>query len=139
MTREEILRRWPNASESTIRANQDRGSGIRSTKPERAQGKALERVVQREAESGSSSAQVNLGRIRVHFTVYSARPLDWDNYRLKDLQDCLVLAGFLDGDDWNILEGKVTSEKVHTKAEEKTVIVIENLPPRPSLFAQPRA
>jgi Holliday junction resolvase RusA-like endonuclease len=52
------------------------------------------------------------------------RPLDWDNYRLKDLQDCLVHAGLLAGDEWNILEGSVVSCKAHTKAEEKTEIEI---------------
>jgi Holliday junction resolvase RusA-like endonuclease len=115
------------------RAGQNSGSRLRTTQPELAQGVSLVRPVQRKAKGGDSPPQVNIRRIRVNFTVYSVRPLDWDNYRLKDLQDCLVLAGFLDGDDWKILDGKVTSEKAYSKAEEKTVVEITNLPPHPSL------
>lgn len=60
--------------------------------------------------------------------MFSVRPLDWDNYRLKDLQDLLCLTGLLPSDNWNELEGSVISEKVHRKEEEKTVIEITPLP-----------
>ena len=36
----------------------------------------------------------------------------------------LVKAGCLDGDEWNVLQGEVISEKVHTPEEERTEILI---------------
>lgn len=52
------------------------------------------------------------------------RPCDWDGYSIKELQDCLVHAGLLDGDEWFCLEGSVVSEKAHSREEERTEIEI---------------
>lgn len=77
----------------------------------------------REAGSPEASAQCDQPcRFRVRFTVYACRPCDWDNYRTKPLQDCLVAAGFMPDDNWKILEGEVVSMKARSKAEQRTVI-----------------
>lgn len=63
-------------------------------------------------------------RALIIFTVFSRRPMDWDNPRFKSLQDCLVKAGFLDGDDFARLEGRVISRKAHRKEDERTEVEI---------------
>lgn len=63
-------------------------------------------------------------RARIIFRIYSVRPADWDGYHVKPIQDCLGHAALLDGDDWNLLQGEVISDKVHTKSEERTEIEI---------------
>ena len=121
VTANEIRRRYPNCSESFVRRNADAGdTGLRPTKPERAQKLPLVSVGKRK-ETRSVGAQ---GRFRIRFRVFSIRPLDWDNYRLKDLQDLLCLTGLLPSDNWDVLEGSVVSEKAHSKAEERTVVEI---------------
>lgn len=122
MTREQIIKRFPNASEAFIVANLDH-CGLRAAKPERAKGVPLERADKRKAKSSTGSAQ----RFLIHFRVFAVRPLDWDNYRLKELQDFLCLTGLLPDDNWQIVEGHVSSHKAHSKAEEETEIVIERL------------
>jgi len=52
-------------------------------------------------------------------------PCDWDGYSIKELQDILIKAGILDGDEWYRLHGTVVSRKVHTKEEERTEVMIE--------------
>lgn len=117
---ESVRRRNPELYGSEYNAD---GLRLRPAKPERTEGMSLEH-----SEKGKSQSGVGIaGRTRIIFRVFSQRPLDWDNYRLKDLQDCLRHAGLLDGDDWNQLQGAVISEKAHSKAEERTVIEIEAL------------
>ncbi len=117
MTREQILARWPAASESTIARNlSPRAQRLPASNPKPAKGVALERPVPREAQGA--------GRARIVFRIFSRRPCDWDGYSIKELQDCLVHAGILEGDEWNRLEGCVISEKVLTLAEERTEIEI---------------
>lgn len=100
-----------------VRRAQTGTPGVCPTKPERPEGVPLDSAGQREGKGRT--------RVKIRFTVYAVRPLDWDNYRLKDLQDCLVRAGLLDGDEWDVLEGSVVSKKAHSAAEEKTVVEIE--------------
>lgn len=97
--------------------------GVRTSKPERDPGLPLEQAAQGESPSGKS--------FTVCFTVYSRRPCDWDNYRLKELQDCLVHAGLLPGDAWDQLQGQVITRKARTKAEERTEVFIKEITPNP--------
>lgn len=60
----------------------------------------------------------------VTFRVRSRRPCDWDNYSIKEIQDCLVESGLLSSDDWDKLRGNVESHKAITQEEEGTEIVI---------------
>lgn len=64
-------------------------------------------------------------RFRFRFVIFSTRPADWDGYSVKEIQDCLVHAGLVDDDAWNLLSGEVISEKAHSKADERTEITIE--------------
>ena len=116
MNPHKLGRLFPHASKSFIKRNSDSDTGIRATKPEFSPGLPL-------VDSGKGEAQ---GRacFEVCFNVYAVRPLDWDNYRFKDLQDCLVEAGILSGDDWRILQGRVISHKAHSKEEERTEVTI---------------
>lgn len=109
-----IAERLP-LSESTRRRNQA-GGEICPAKPKPPARKALVSIAPREAQSGQ--------RVKVVFRVYAVRPCDWDNYWTKGLQDCLVGAGLLCGDDWRVLRGEVISEKVNSRAEERTEIEI---------------
>jgi hypothetical protein len=97
----------------------DRHAGVRAPYPQPAKGDALVSAAPRKGKSSPRTP-----RCIIRFTIYAVRPADWDGYHIKELQDCLVKSGLLDGDEWDILEGQVTSEKVHTKAEEKTVIEV---------------
>lgn len=79
-------------------------------------------------EKGGNSAAVSTEparRCRITFRIYAVRPLDWDNYSVKQIQDCLVHAGILDDDKWDILEGGIVSEKAYSKEEERTEITID--------------
>lgn len=64
-------------------------------------------------------------RFEITFKIYAVRPCDWDGWDVKRLQDWLVKSGILPGDGWDVLSGRVTSEKVCSEAEEKTVIEIK--------------
>lgn len=105
--------RW---TEEQLRAYENRFKRLRPTVSEPVKRSALVGGVPREVP----------GRIRsrIRFTVYAVRPCDWDGYSIKPLQDCLVRASILHGDDWDLLQGEVISEKVHSKEEERTEITI---------------
>jgi hypothetical protein len=125
MTRNELKRRFPNATEAFIAANETPvdASGSRPANPEPAKGRALDYP----QESPKPRRVCDPRCARITFQIYSTHPADWDNYRIKELQDCLVHAGILDGDEWNILTGQVIPRKAKTKADERTEIEIEFL------------
>lgn len=125
MTRDELKRRFPNGSESFLR---DNAEPVRAPQPQRAAGAPLVHPLPGETP----------GRIRfeVRFRVYSRQPLDWDNYYLKYPIDMLVAAGILPSDDWRTLEGRVSSHKVHSEAEERTEILITELGAQPEAAPQ---
>ena len=127
---------FPNASDSFRRLNAHifgavpaaGADRLRADEPQPGQGRALDRDAPRETGGACTPAQrTGPGRFRVLFTVYAVRPLDYDNVRIKPLQDCLVAAGFLPDDNWKVLEGEVRSCKAKSKAEERTVIEIWRL------------
>ena len=114
----------PTWTSDEFRAYQDRRARLRAAEPERAAGKALGGSDAGETPDG----QVPRGRLAIRFDVWSVRPLDWDNYFLKPMQDCCVHAGLLPDDDWQSLEGHVASHKAHSREEERTEITIQELP-----------
>ena len=97
----------------------DRVDSLRAPHKKPTQGNALVSPLPRKAKSSPSPL-----KCFIWFRVFSTRPADWDGYHIKELQDCLVHAGLLDGDGWDQLHGQVTSHKVHTKAEEQTIIEV---------------
>lgn len=118
--------RWSPEEYAAFKKRNTGGSGLCSTDAEPAKGNPLERSLPREGK-GSAGPPVSpepKGRSRILFTVYSVRPCDWDGYHVKELQDLLIKAGILDGDEWNLLQGEVISEKVYSKEEERTEITI---------------
>lgn len=124
MTRNEILRRFPNAVESFIKANLDPDdSGIRPPKQKSDTGNPLVRPIQRKKKSRISTE----GRLKIVYRIYSVRPPDYDNAWTKCLTDCLVEAGILEGDDWWRLCGETISEKAYSKEEERVEIEIFKL------------
>jgi hypothetical protein len=129
MTRDELLKRFPNASPAFLRANSDdapqRLLAGQVTKPQ--PGPALVRPAQRKGPRKERSGAG--GHYRIKFTVYAVRPRDWDNLSasVKQLQDAIVEAGWLPDDDWKTLEGTVVSAKAATEEEERTEVTIERM------------
>ena len=113
MTPEQLKSKFPHASASFIRINNSR---LHTPEPERPKKRALERPVSREEESPV--------RLEICFRIYATRACDWDNYRTKDLQDALIIAGLLPDDNWRTLQGRVESHQVQTKAEERTEVSV---------------
>lgn len=122
MTREQLIAKFGNCSESFLRANSAGDSRVRADHQKPTQGDALVRVAPRKGK-GRKGAVLGVARRRsIVLRVFSTHPPDWDGISCKEIQDCLVHAGLLDGDDWHLLYGTVISEKVHTKEEERTEI-----------------
>lgn len=117
MTRQEILRRYPHATESFISKNIAANTEwLPAMRKERPQGNALERT--------GKGKEASRPCLEIVFTIYARRPMDWDNWHTKCIQDCLVEAGLLHGDAWNELRGSCVSRKVHTTQEERTEIEV---------------
>lgn len=118
-----------NVSESTKRRNPDLFGAPKlcPAEPKSDHGNALDDVKPRKVQGIRTPARnvANRGRARISFRVWSMRPADWDNQCLKYLQDGLVKAGLIPGDDWHQLEGSVVSEKAATEEEERTEITID--------------
>lgn len=120
MNEREIKKLYPNASASFLARNCDHPKAISSDNEKPTEGYTLVSPAPREA-AGSNGPAI---RFRIRFTVFAVRPCDWDGWHVKELQDLLVHAGILGGDEWNKLQGEVVSEKVHSKEQERTVIEI---------------
>lgn len=90
--------------------------GVSPSEPERTGRKALVHKRTRKAKSRPC--------FEIVFNVYAQHPLDWDNWHTKSLQDVLVRTGFLHGDDWRVLQGRVVAHKADSEAEERTEVTI---------------
>ncbi len=127
MSRDEIIKRYPNASESFIAANLDTQAKVARLypdDPQPAKGDALVSSVEGKETRWYGPAS----RFEITFHIYSVRPADWDGWNCKQLQDFLVHASCLPGDGWRVLSGRVISHKVHKGEEEKTEIEIMAYP-----------
>jgi len=124
MTREEILTRWPRASESFIRSN----LGTASPNDPRPAPK-LERRPRNGALAKGKTEKPVPTRVLVRVTSYRCRLLDEDNLCEKYAVDCCRYAGLLPGDSAAEAKIEVCQEKVGSKAEERTVIEISPLSP----------
>lgn len=120
-TQRKLRRIFKQGSESFFKRNRDDNSSVHTTKQECIEGMPLERALPRKKKSCHSTE----GRVKITYTIYSVRPLDYDNYWTKCLTDCLVGAKFLLGDAWWLLRGETISEKAHSKEEERIEIKIE--------------
>ena len=125
MTRHELKKRYPRASESFIRANLDADD----TRLRPAAGKPVERLpLAANCEAENPHWYAAARQFEIRFTVYSVRPADADGYSTKALQDFLVKAGILPDDRWDIVvESSIRSRKAATEGEEKTIVEITAL------------
>jgi hypothetical protein len=128
VTRAEILRRFPNATESFITANLSPGvtadkpdvDGLRSKKPEHHPGRPLDRPLSGETSGGWRPGDCAY----IEFHVYALQPPDWDNAFLKPIQDLLIEIGLLASDKWDQLQGRVIPHQVKKKNQERTEVKI---------------
>lgn len=120
--------RWTAEQLSAYEARHNLGR-ICPKEPEQPPGMPLVNATQGEDKGRQSPALRDedisfKGPVRILFVVFSPRPCDCDNYRTKDIQDCLVHAGILADDSYkHITELTIISRK----GEPKTEIVIETI------------
>jgi hypothetical protein len=123
MTRNEILTRWPRASESFIRSNLGTPS---PNDPDQAP------KLERRAGNGPLAKSKIKGpvptRVLVRVTSYRCRLLDEDNLCEKYACDCCRYAGLIPGDSPAEAKIEVCQEKVGSKSEERTLIEIIPFP-----------
>lgn len=103
---------------------------VHAIDPKPVEGRALERVDAGEEARWYGPAR----RFEITFTVYACAPCDWDGWDVKRLQDWIVTAGIIPDDGWKTLSGRVLSQKVRQKSEERTEISITPIydqPPTP--------
>lgn len=104
---------------------QARAAGFPASFPEPIAGEALDNVLPGEEKGEESLERGNTARYHITFTYYSATPCDYDNYRSKPLQDLLVAAGIIPGDDWKTLQGTVISRKCKPGEERTEIEIVE--------------
>lgn len=116
MTPDEFRKRFPQASESTIRRNQTR-SEIPDTEP---------RKLSPKLEADHAGKTPGARCVSVSFTLYRVRLLDVDaKYAsVKDLLDCIVDMEWCDGDKEGQIDLKVDQAKVDSFKDERTEIMI---------------
>lgn len=126
---DDIRKLFPNASAACIARNASGpdDSRIRPHDSQPTQGNALVSAAPRKSKSRKGAVLGTARRRFITFRIFARRPADWDNYDVKEIQDCLRHAGLLDGDDWHLLQGTVISEKAYSKEEERTEVTIEPL------------
>lgn len=129
MTREQLAAKL--ASNPAFAKRNPHLVGLPTANKKSTQGHALVGAVPRKEKSrpsiAKSSGHSRRSRARITFRIFAVRPADWDGYHIKELQDVCVKSGLLDGDEWDILEGQVISEKAYAKDAERTEITIEPL------------
>ena len=119
MNRNEIIKRWPNASESCIQANLDPDRPRENPIVERASGD--EPLAPDQGQEGTA------GRVHIRFVSFRQRLCDPDNLSCKYLLDALRFSGAIHGDEPEKISLEVTQQKVKLKSDERTVITIEPL------------
>jgi hypothetical protein len=126
MTSAEFRIRFPHASESTIRANCDDYISPKALRE--APTPVVERDLRLRALGTDEPKKSDTGRFLVRVTSFRRRLLDEDNLCEKYVVDCCRYAGLLPGDAPGTTRIEVRQEKVRSKEEERTEIVIERAP-----------
>lgn len=120
MHRNELLKKFPNASEAFLRANEDPIAGaIPDPQPQRA--------VRRKRAGSDSREEKGPGRAPLRLTIVSRRVrlLDPDNPCPKFLIDALRYEGLIPNDTSADIILEVRQEQVGCEAEEETIVTIE--------------
>jgi len=134
MTRNEILRRYPNASESFIRRNLAPPAEVRRDNLPPVQLQAAERKECAPPLDGHHAGKTKSpsggeGRYCVEWFIYSCQPMDYDNANasIKEIQDEMVRQGWLPSDDWKTLIGVANPMKVWHRSEQRTEVRITRI------------
>ena len=98
---------------------------LSAVEPERPAGPALVETAPGKTPGHEGAHSKPAPVLEIQFVLFARRPLDWDNYSLKQLQDCLVEVGILAGDGYDQLQGSVRSIKVRSIEEEGTLVCIK--------------
>jgi len=122
MTREEILKLWPNATESTIRRN----LGVDCVAHDPI-GEPSRPTFTLAADAGEVAYQ---SRCLVRLTSYRLRLCDERNLFDKHFVDALKEAGAFVDDSPKYVQVEVDQVKVEHAHEERTVIVLSPCPPK---------
>ena len=111
-TPRQLLRLFPNASRSLLKAN----GALHDAEPKRYAPTALGEV------AGGKAA--SLQRITVRFTGFRVRPIDPDNFAgsVKDLLDGLRRVRLIPGDEWHRIKLETEQVKVASAQDERTEI-----------------
>lgn len=115
MTENEIRRRFPNASASLFRANSE------------APGAKPEPAVRHEPLAQAPREDGHTGRCSVSIVSYRQRLCDPDNLVGKYFLDALRYEGVIKDDTAALIEYSIRQEKVASKEDERTVIIITPL------------
>lgn len=118
LTNEQILSHFPNASRSTLARNQTINTG---TCP------IVECVVSNEPLATPQAQASDSGRYIVRVVSYRCRLLDEDNLAEKYHVDACRYAGLIPADSPDKTHIEVTQQKVKTKGEERTELLITKL------------
>lgn len=121
MTYDQLKERFPNASEQCLLANASDHGTPSGAQPERALF---------DAALGSPQGETSHpGRVRIRITSYRRRLLDPDNLAggCKYFVDCCRYSGLVRGDSPADIEFAAAQEKVGSKEDERTEIVIERV------------
>jgi len=121
MTREQIQSKFPNASESFIRAN----LGADSVPP----GAKLERNLQHEPMASDARKAPDARRRLVRITSYRTLLCDERNLADKHFTDALVRAGILVDDSPRWAKIEVEQVKVERRTQERTEIEVYECDP----------
>ena len=119
MTRNDIIKRYPRASESFIKANLDADHS--------GQDAVLERPARHESLAAHKGEEGTAGRIFIRFVSVRKRLLDPDNLSQKWLLDCLRYCQIIDGDEPEKISIETTQRKAIKGEIERTIIEITAL------------
>lgn len=86
------------------------------------------------ADKGTAGTVAMFSRVRITYTCYRHRVIDWENLFTKHLTDALVTAGIFPDDAPKFMpeQPRLIQVQVPQKEPERTVIKIEELEPEPS-------
>jgi hypothetical protein len=122
VTRDELLKRFPNASPAFLRNNASDCPVVRQSPAP---------VVERDLWNGplaAGKAQGNdSGKFLVRVTSFRRRLLDEDNLCEKYVVDCCRYAGLIPGDAPGTTKIETSQQKVSSKEEERTEVTIERM------------
>jgi hypothetical protein len=116
MTREQIVARWPFASEDFIEANLSAGSD--------AQGAVIERPVRHEPLAAKERKGGHPSRLHVRITSVRGRLIDADNLCAKFFTDCLRYCGAIQDDSPEFVTIETRQRKAEDGEAHATIIEI---------------